>query len=79
VLSPDDRYTRVIQRCRRYAEWGVKDILVFDPVGREAWCWDTTNSDLLRVKTRYAFSSRPAELFLDEVFRRMDEETENGV
>ncbi len=32
VLSPDDRFTRVIQKCRKYAEWGVPDILVFDPM-----------------------------------------------
>lgn len=27
VLSPDDRFTRVVQKCRKYAEWGVQDIL----------------------------------------------------
>jgi Uma2 family endonuclease len=74
VLSPDDRFTRVIQKCRRYAQWGVKDILVFDPVGRDVWYWDVRTSDLLRVETRYAFNSLPVELVLDNVFRRMDEE-----
>ncbi|MGA8598125.1 MAG: Uma2 family endonuclease [Bryobacteraceae bacterium] len=78
VLSPDDRFARVIQKCRKYAQWGIKDILVFDPVGREAWCWDATTSNLLRVTTSYAFNSRPAEIVLDEVFRRMDDEARDG-
>jgi Uma2 family endonuclease len=76
VLSPDDRFTRVIQKCRKYAEWGVKDILIFDPVGREAWHWDAATSDLIRVKERYPFESRAVELILRDVFRRMEEELE---
>ncbi len=73
-LSPDDRFTRVIQKCRKYAEWGVGDILVFDPVGREAWCWDTTTGELNRIKDRYSFHTRPVELRLEYVFERFDDE-----
>lgn len=36
VLSPRDPFNRVTEKCRRYCEWGVADILVFDPVGRQA-------------------------------------------
>lgn len=74
VLSPDDRFTRVIQKCRKYAEWGVPDILVYDPVGREAWYWDTATSDLIHTRESYHFRSRPVELIHQEVFRRLDEE-----
>jgi Uma2 family endonuclease len=74
VLSPDDRFTRVIRKCRKYAEWGVKDILVFDPVGREAWYWDAVAGDLTRIKDSYRFQSRPVELAPEEVFRRFDDE-----
>lgn len=72
VLSPEDRFTRVIQKCRKYAEWGVADILVFDPVGREAWHWESDN--LTPVQQTYRFASLPVDLVLAEVFRRMDEE-----
>jgi Uma2 family endonuclease len=74
ILSPEDRFRRVVQKCRRYAEWGIKDILVFDPLGREGWHWDTANGDLARIQDTYKFQSRPVELALTEVFRRMDEE-----
>ena len=74
VLSPDDRFTRVIQKCRRYASWGVKDILIFDPADREAWCWDRTTGDVRHIQRSYVFTSRPAEILLQEVWRRVDDE-----
>lgn len=73
VLSPNDRFTRVIQKCRKYAQWGIKDILVFDPVGREAWYWDAVAGDLTHIKDSYRFQSRPVELIQKEVFRRFDD------
>ncbi len=76
VLSPDDRFTRVLEKCRKYAEWGVADILVFDPVRREAWCWNTASGDLASIKYSYAFRSKPVELMLSEVFQRIDKELE---
>ena len=77
VLSPDDRFTRVIQKCRKYAEWGVQDILVYDPVSRDVWCWDPATGDLLRSKHSYRFHSRPVDLIHEEVFRRVDEELQH--
>jgi len=74
ILSPDDRFTRIIQKCRRYAEWGVRDVLVFDPVGREAWHWDAATGDLVRIRNQYRFMSLPAELDQGEVFLRFDRE-----
>ena len=74
VLSPDDRFTRVIGKCRKCAEWGVQDILVHDPAGREAWYWDTVSAGLMRTGDIYRFRSRHVELIQSEVFRRFDEE-----
>jgi Uma2 family endonuclease len=78
ILSPSDPFTRVIRKCRRYAEWGIADILVFDPIGCEAWYWDKEADDLARVNERYAFKSKPAELTLAEVFRRLDGKLKRG-
>jgi Uma2 family endonuclease len=74
VLSPDDRFTRIIQKCRKYSEWGVSDVLVFDPLNREAWYWDGGTGNLTRIKETYKFSSLPVELLLSDVFRRFDDE-----
>lgn len=74
VLSPDDRFTRLIQKCRKYAEWGVRDVLVFDPLGREAWSWDSAEGSLARISGKYRFRSLPVELDLTEVFQRFSQE-----
>ena len=74
VLSPDDRFTRVIQKCRKYAEWGIQDILVYDPVGRDVWYWDTVTGGLIESKTIYRFHSWSVEVFHAEVFRRLEDE-----
>jgi Uma2 family endonuclease len=77
ILSPDDRFTRVIKKCRRYAEWGIADILVFDPIGREAWFWDKSSDDLARIQQTYLFKSKPVQLTLAGVFHRLDAELES--
>ena len=73
ILSPSDRFTLLDQKCRQYAEWGILDILVFDPLSERVWCWDrTTDSLLYRISDRYMFASKPdTKLQLDEVFRRL--------
>jgi Uma2 family endonuclease len=77
ILSQDDRFTRVIKKCRRYAEWGIADILVFDPMGREAWFWDKSTDDLARIEKTYSFASKPVQLTLADVFQRLDAELES--
>ena len=74
VLSPRDPFTRVIQKCRRYSAWGVPDVLVFDPIGREAWHWDVAADDSVRFTESYSFQSKAVELSVAEVFRRFDAE-----
>jgi Uma2 family endonuclease len=77
ILSPSDRFTLVDKKCRRYAAWGVPDILVFDPVENRAWCWDINLDGLMRCPQTYRFFSRPeAELSLAEVFRRLEQKGE---
>jgi Uma2 family endonuclease len=35
VLSPGN-YLRLHDKCQKYAEWGVSDIVVFDPLSRRS-------------------------------------------
>jgi Uma2 family endonuclease len=71
ILSPGDPFARVVQKCRRYSQWGVADILVFDPIGREAWHWDATTDDLMSIRQSYAFKSKDVDISLFDVFRRL--------
>ena len=49
VLSPDDAFINVFNRCKRYTSLGFGKIFVFDPEGRIAWEWDATQDNLERV------------------------------
>ena len=74
ILSPSDRFTLLDKKCRRYAEWGVPDILAFDPVESRVWHWDTAADSLVRVQGPYRFASLPdAALSLVEAFRRLEQ------
>jgi Uma2 family endonuclease len=53
VLSPQDTFTLVEEKCERYAAAGVTDILVFDPVDRKAWKWDKTLGGLIRTSGEF--------------------------
>ena len=39
ILSPEDRMTQVLQKCREYTRIGVEKIFIMDPEGRQAWEW----------------------------------------
>ncbi len=78
ILSPKDPFTRVVRKCKKYAQWGVQDILVFDPLAREAWYWDGPAGNLARIEETYSFRSRIASLKVSDVFRRMDDEVDEN-
>lgn len=40
VLSPSDRFTYTIRKCREYLEWGVPACWIFDPIEKQAWFYD---------------------------------------
>lgn len=49
ILSPDDIEQNVLRKCRHYAELGIPQIYIFDPVERWAAQWDNTTEELQRV------------------------------
>jgi Uma2 family endonuclease len=49
VLSPDDRMSRVFEKCRLYARAGIGQIYLFDPELRVAWEWSRETENLERI------------------------------
>ena len=47
ILSPDDRFSEILTKCRLYAELGIKHIYVVDPATRHVWCWYTDRPPIL--------------------------------
>jgi Uma2 family endonuclease len=40
ILSPDDPFSRVLRKCRRYAAWGIRQVIVVDPQARLIWSFE---------------------------------------
>jgi Uma2 family endonuclease len=80
IISPTDRFTQVQKKVARYAEWGVKDILVFDPEERLVYRWDHSVKSLVLLSNESCirFESYPVSLVISEVFKRLDEKLKVG-
>ena len=49
ILSPDDDMTSVVRKCGYYADLGIAQIYVFDPVARWAAKWESATGKLQRI------------------------------
>jgi Uma2 family endonuclease len=49
VLSPEDRMSRVFDKCRHYGRIGIAAVFVLDPALRYAWKWEDGKQNLERV------------------------------
>jgi Uma2 family endonuclease len=68
ILSEEDRMTRVIEKLKEYAEWGVPNIWVFDPRSWQMYVFE--NGSLLEIKGDVIATESPRlELTRDEIFR----------
>ncbi|MDX2150088.1 MAG: Uma2 family endonuclease [Bryobacteraceae bacterium] len=67
IVSPDDRYSALLEKLREYAEWGVKHIWIVDPQLRQCAVYTTsglTTVDALSLE-EYGFTLSAAELFAE--------------
>jgi Uma2 family endonuclease len=46
ILSPDDSMQYLMRKCRRYAQWGIQNIFVFDPEDRVGLKWNRDTDGL---------------------------------
>lgn len=68
ILSEDDRMTRVIEKLKEYAEWGVPNIWVFDPRTWQMFVFQ--KNALLEIEGDVIATESPRlELRRDEIFR----------
>ena len=70
ILSPDDRFSLVQEKCERYANRGIKDILVMDPVGQKAWYWNHGMRSLMSAPPEYGFHNCRTLVF-EDVWNRL--------
>jgi Uma2 family endonuclease len=70
VLSPEDRMSRVYEKCQHYARIGIAKIYVFDPGLRYAWEWNRETENLERISTMHLPHGQTIEV--GEIWRELD-------
>lgn len=50
ILSPDDRMSQVLSKCRHYSRIGIEKVFVVDPESQDGWEWDGKSERLERVQ-----------------------------
>ena len=46
VLSPDDRFSQILEKCKNYARIGISRIFVIDPETRLGYVWSIEEAQL---------------------------------
>jgi Uma2 family endonuclease len=71
VLSPEDRHSRIDERLRNFASFGVPNLWVVNPETRAGW--DCSDGSWVR-KERLEVANSPIYLSLPELFAKIDED-----
>lgn len=73
ILSPDDRIKRVVEKGKRYLDWGVSYVWIIDPVGRIAWVQTAQNPEGIPVSADGSLTAgEGTEIPLPELFAEVD-------
>ncbi len=73
VLSPEDRFSRTLQRVQEFIQMGVPQVWIIDPNSRDIW---TVGSDGDAVQLRGAaltLAGTPVHITVAEIFEEIDE------
>ncbi len=71
ILSPQDSFSYVFSKCRRYAQEGISDIFVFDPLEQQAWIWEHKTHGLLELtQPNYQLNAKNFNLDLVNLWKR---------
>jgi Uma2 family endonuclease len=62
IVSPDDRYSEMLEKLKEYQQWGVANIWVVDPHRRTLAAYE---DEVLRTVPKLALSGYPFELSAD--------------
>jgi Uma2 family endonuclease len=71
VLSPEDRHSRIDERLRNFASFGVPNLWVVDPETRVGW--DCSDGNWVR-KERFEVANSAIYLSLPELFAQIDQD-----
>jgi Uma2 family endonuclease len=71
ILSPDDPVGKVLEKCQHYADLGIRQIYIFDPIERTAHQWDQANQQLQRITA--LILTNGSQIPVDTIFARFEQ------
>jgi Uma2 family endonuclease len=71
ILSPEDRWPRIIPRLKEFLAMGVENIWLLDPIDRAAYTYSAHGVQLVE-DSRLAVPNSPVHLDLPELFAALD-------
>jgi Uma2 family endonuclease len=72
VMSPEDRFQRIVQRAQEYQRMGVENIWIIDPETREAWTISTDGGALPMIEDAFTIPGTPVRLAIADIFEEID-------
>ena len=71
ILSPEDSFSRVVQKCQMYERWGIRHVVVVDPQTREVWSFHKGAAHPADIIARRDDRTIPAKQLWEEVDRQL--------
>ncbi len=72
VLSPEDRFQRVVARVQDYRTMGVQHIWIIDPATRECWTIDGEGGALPMLDDAFTIPGTPVRVSIADIFEEID-------
>lgn len=73
VLSPEDRFQRVLERVQEYTRMGVPHVWIIDPISREIWTVSGGGGPIPLDRTELTLSNTKVRIPVAEIFAEIDE------
>ena len=73
VLSPEDRFGRVLERVQEYTRMGVPHVWIIDPISREIWTVQGSGGPVPLEGTELTLPNTPVRIPVAEIFAEIDE------
>jgi Uma2 family endonuclease len=72
ILSPEDRFQRIIVRAQEFQRMGVPNIWIIDPETREAWTMDSEGGAVPMMEVAFTIPNTPVHVTIADIFEEID-------
>ena len=72
VLSPEDRFRRVVLRAQEFQRMGVRNIWIIDPKTRDTWTVDASGGAVPMMDDAFTIPDTPVRLAIADIFEEID-------